>query len=91
MEIEIRSFAGFREALGQKTVTTTAPEEATVGDVLRELDEEHPELEVFDTDGSPREYITVMKNGKDITHMEGMETRLDDGDTISAFPPVAGG
>jgi len=42
MEIEIRSFAGFREALGQKTVTTTAPEEATVGDVLREFDEEHP-------------------------------------------------
>jgi len=91
MEIEIRSFVGFREALGQKTVTTTAPEEATVGDVLRELDEEHPELEVFDTDGSAREYITVMKNGKDITHMEGMSTRLDDGDTISAFPPVAGG
>ena len=91
MEIEIRSFASFREALGQKTLSRTASDGATVGDVLRELAEEHPDLEVFEADGTPREYITVMKNGKDVVHMDGMETGLDDGDTISAFPPVAGG
>lgn len=91
MDIEIRSFASFREALGQKTISRRAPDGATVGDVLRDLAEEHPDLEVFEADGTPREYITVMKNGKDVAHIDGMQTELDDGDTISAFPPVAGG
>jgi molybdopterin synthase sulfur carrier subunit len=32
-----------------------------------------------------------MKDGKDITHIEGLETEIEDGTTLSVFPPVAGG
>lgn len=91
MEIELRFFATYREAVGQKTVHRERPDGETVGDLLQYLTEEYPEMELFEADGSIRDFITVMKNGKDIAHQDGARTELADGDTVSVFPPVAGG
>jgi molybdopterin synthase sulfur carrier subunit len=33
----------------------------------------------------------VLKNGREVVHMEGLATPLADGDAVSVFPPVAGG
>lgn len=92
MEIELRTFANFREDVGQKTLhreydTASVP----AGDVLQSLEEEYPDLELFGEDGGLREFITVMSNGRDITYLDGLATELEDGDTLSIFPPVAGG
>jgi molybdopterin synthase sulfur carrier subunit len=35
--------------------------------------------------------LTILKNGREVVHIEGTETELDDGDRLSVFPPVAGG
>jgi len=35
--------------------------------------------------------ITLLKNGREITFLDGMETKLEPGDEISVFPLVAGG
>ncbi|MEF8785192.1 MAG: ubiquitin-like small modifier protein 1 [Haloarculaceae archaeon] len=91
MEIELRFFANFRATVGQKTLNREFEDVSTVGELARALSEEYPEMELFDGEGSLREFIRVMKNGKDITHLDGLETELEDGDTISIFPPVAGG
>jgi molybdopterin synthase sulfur carrier subunit len=92
MEIELRTFANFRDAVGQKTVrreydTSTVRAE----EVLRPLEEEYPELELFEKEGTLQEFITVLKNGREITYIDGLDTELEDGDTLSVFPPVAGG
>jgi len=91
MELELRFFASFRSAVGQKTIFREFDDDATVGDVLEILDEEYPEMELFEEDGSLREFNSIMRNGKDITHIDGLATTLEDGDKISAFPPAAGG
>lgn len=91
MELELRFFATFREAVGQKTIERTYDDAYRVGDVLRALIEEYPELEFFDEDGDLRPFLNIMKNGRNVTHLEGLETELEDGDTMSLFPPVAGG
>jgi molybdopterin synthase sulfur carrier subunit len=91
MEIELRFFANFRETVGQKTLTREFEDVSTVGDLATLLVEEYPELDLFDDNGSLRDFIRVLKDGKDVEHMEGLETELQDGDTISVFPPVAGG
>jgi len=91
MEIELRFFANFREAVGQKTIVREYEDAVRAGEVLSALEEEFPELELFDDDGSLREFISVLQNGQDIVHLAGLETELEDGDTLSVFPPVAGG
>lgn len=90
MQPELRFFATFREAVGEKTIEREYPDDATVGDVLASLVEEYPDLEVFE-DGELRPHLSVLVNGRDVTHLDGLETDLEDGDTLSVFPPVAGG
>ena len=91
MELDMRFFANFREAVGQKTISRKYEDAEDVGDVLRSLSEEYPDMDLFDEDGSLRDFLTIMKDGKDITHIEGLETAVEDGTTLSVFPPVAGG
>lgn len=93
MDTELRFFATYREAVGQKTIQRSYDDHATVGDVLADLETEFDGLEgqLLDENGEIRPQLTILKNGRDVTHASGPETSLEDGDTISAFPPVAGG
>lgn len=92
MELELRFFANFREEVGQKTVRREYDADGVrAGDVLRGIEEDYPDVELLEADGTVRDFITVMKNGREITHVDGLETILEDGDTLSIFPPVAGG
>ncbi|MDQ2073283.1 ubiquitin-like small modifier protein 1 [Haloarcula sp. NS06] len=90
MQIELRFFANFREAVGQKTVHREYETDLQAGDVLQQLSEEFTEMDLFE-DGELREYLTILRNGRDIAHLDGLETALEDGDELSVFPPVAGG
>ena len=92
MELELRFFATFRAAVGQKTIHREYPDGSTVGEVLRALEEEFEGLagELVE-EGEIRDQLSVLKNGREVLHMEGIETTLEDGDTLSVFPPVAGG
>ena len=91
MELELRFFANFREIVGQKEITGRYDGVSTIGDLIEALSDEYPDMELLEGDGSLREFITVMRNGRDVAHIEGLQTALDDGDTVSVFPPVAGG
>ena len=91
MNVQLRLFATFREAVGERSVDREFPDGATVGDVLHALDEEYSAFEVFDDEGDLRDYLSILVNGRDITHLNGTETPLEDGDKLSLFPPVAGG
>ena len=91
MDLEIRLFANFRDATGARTIDWEAAEGATVEDVLHELTAEYPDLDVFDESGELREFVSVLYNGRNVVHGDGLETSLHDGDVLSLFPPVAGG
>jgi molybdopterin synthase sulfur carrier subunit len=91
MEIEMRFFANVRETVGQKEINRDVEDGATVGMALQEIVEEYPEMDLFAEDGSLREFLSVMKNGRDVTYIDGLDTDLEAGDTVSVFPPVAGG
>lgn len=93
MQIEFRFFATFRQAVGSKTTEHNYADGARVGDVLAALEDEYEGLSgnLLDGDGEIRPQLSVFKNGREVLHMDGVETGLDDGDTLSVFPPVAGG
>jgi molybdopterin synthase sulfur carrier subunit len=92
MELELRFFATFREAAGGKTVTAEFADGSTVGDVLRELEAEYEGMDGrLIVDGGLAPQINVLKNGREVLHLDGLDTPLDDGNRVSVFPPVAGG
>lgn len=92
VEIELRLFATFRAAVGQKTISREFPEGVTVREVLEALEAEFDELRgQLLAAGEIPEQLNVLKNGQDVRHGEGLEGTLTTGDRLSLFPPVAGG
>lgn len=92
MKLQLRFFANYREAVGQKTIEREFPDDYDVGTLLRALEDEYDELEgELVENGSVRAQVNILLNGRNVLHEDGLHTRLEDGDTVSVFPPVAGG
>ncbi len=92
MELTLKFFATFREAVGSKIVEREFADASTVGDVLAALEAEYEGLAGnLLVDGDLKPQINVLLNGREVLHMEGVDTGVADGDTLAVFPPVAGG
>jgi len=70
-----------------------AVEGATVGAVLKALDVAHPGFadRIFDTDGTLRRFVNVFLADEDVRFLDGLDTPVADGQTLSIVPAVAGG
>jgi molybdopterin synthase sulfur carrier subunit len=68
-------------------------EGSTVGEVLKGLDAAHPGLaaRLFDDEGKLRRFVNVFLADEDVRFLEGLETPVSDGQTLSIVPAVAGG
>lgn len=68
-------------------------EGATVGEVLRALGREHPELchRLLDDDGRLRRYVTFFLNGEDVRHAGGADAAVAPGDELTVVPALSGG
>jgi molybdopterin converting factor small subunit len=81
----LRSIAG-----GESDV---AVEAATVGGALTALVRRHPGLHrhLRTEGGALREHVNVYLNEDDIRTLDGEDTALDEGDTLTVVPSIAGG
>ena len=66
---------------------------ATVGQVFQELTARYPGLagNLIDGDGNLHKFVNVYKDDDDIRYLDGLDTKVSDGDVISILPAVAGG
>jgi molybdopterin synthase sulfur carrier subunit len=66
---------------------------ATVGEVLRELARRHEKLHgrLFDEQGELNRFVNVFLNDEDIRFLQGLDTKLKDGDGVKLVPAIAGG
>ncbi len=89
----IKSYATLRDLLGWRSREYPLAEGATVGDVLGALARECPEFgaKLWDDEGQLTGFITVLKNGRSVEYLQGLQTPLTEADTVSLFPPVGGG
>lgn len=82
---QLRSLAG-----GNATVEV---EGATVTEVLKGLESAHPGFNdrLFDESGKLRRFVNVFVAEEDIRFLDGVDTAVADGSTVSIVPAVAGG
>jgi molybdopterin synthase sulfur carrier subunit len=68
-------------------------EGATVGEVLKQLDAAHPGMgeRLFDEAGRLRRFVNVFVADEDIRFLDGIDTPVAAGQTVSIVPAVAGG
>jgi sulfur-carrier protein len=66
---------------------------STVGEVLKALDAAHPGMadRLFDESGQLRRFVNVFVDEEDVRFLEGLDTPVADGQTVSIVPAVAGG
>jgi molybdopterin synthase sulfur carrier subunit len=64
-----------------------------VGEILRDLADTHPATanQLFSADGELNRYVNVYLNDEDVRVLEGLDTVVDDGDTVVILPAMAGG
>jgi molybdopterin synthase sulfur carrier subunit len=68
-------------------------EGSTVGEVLKALEAAHPGFgeRLFDEDGKLRRFVNVFLAEEDVRFLEGLDTPVAPGQTLSIVPAVAGG
>ena len=73
--------------------STVAVEGASLRDVLAALDAAHPGFtdRLFDADGALHTFVNVFVSDDDVRYLQGLDTPVKDGDTVSLIPAVAGG
>ena len=68
-------------------------EGATLRDLLTNLESSYPGItkNVLAEDGGLHRFINVYVNDEDVRYLGSLETELNEGDTVSLLPAVAGG
>jgi molybdopterin synthase sulfur carrier subunit len=66
---------------------------ATVGEVLTDLAEAHPDTrtQLFSPEGDLNRYVNVYLNDEDVRVLDGLDTPASDADTVVILPAMAGG
>lgn len=93
MKVFVKFFAHLRELVGTNNkVELTLKEGATISQLLDELIQ-NPLIKkvLLDKNRELKSDITLLKNGREIKFLAGLETTLSSGDEISIFPIVVGG
>jgi molybdopterin synthase sulfur carrier subunit len=92
MKVHVKAFATFREVMDNQ-FDLEFPEGATIQILLDELTRRYGGLGelMFASPETLRDFVNILKNGRNVHFLAGMDTPLEDGDVIALFPPVAGG
>jgi len=81
--VRVKVFATLRSIVGKNELELQA---STVGELLEKLYSKYPEMKKELEKGA-----VILVNGKSIEHLEKLNTKLEDEDVVSIFPPVGGG
>lgn len=95
MKVTLHTILGIKEVVGQRRTEIAMPPGSTVEDFLVCLQQKWGERlsgRLFDPDsGGVLSYVQIMVNGRAIRFLDGLETRLTEGDEVLVLPPASGG
>lgn len=73
--------------------STVQVEGATLGEVIANLDTAHPGFKdrLLDDSGALRKFVNLFVADDDVRYLQGLDTPVPAGETVSIIPAVAGG
>lgn len=91
--IIVRFFGLFKDISTKREVEFCLKEGTNVADLIEAIFKSFPMMktELYTKDNQLREWVIVLKNGRNINIYNGMNTILANGDILAIFPPTAGG
>jgi molybdopterin synthase sulfur carrier subunit len=91
MSVTIRIPTTLRPSAGGRSEVQV--DGTTVGEALSALDAAHPGFSdrILDDAGNLRRFVNVFVADDDVRFLEGLDTPVPDGETVSIIPAVAGG
>jgi len=91
--MHVNFYATLRPLAGGKTVEFDLPPGATARDLLEAVGARFPAIGelLWTAQGELGDYIKVFVNGREIRHLQLLETPVPPGAEVDIFPPAAGG
>jgi molybdopterin synthase sulfur carrier subunit len=91
MSVTVRIPTTLRPLSGGNSAVSV--EGATLGEVLANLEAAHPGFKdrLFDDNGGLRRFVNLFVADDDVRYLQGLETPVPAGETVSIIPAVAGG
>jgi sulfur-carrier protein len=91
VSVQVRIPTVFRKFTAQQPVIEVQP--GTISDLIDQLEERHEGLkgQILASEGELHRFVNVYLNDEDVRYLEGLDTKVSEGDTVSLLPSVAGG
>jgi molybdopterin converting factor small subunit len=90
MSIEVRIPTILRQYTGGEKAVPG--EGSTLSELIKDLESRHPGLrDRLVDDKGLRRFVNVYLNDEDVRFLNGLETAVTDGDSVTVLPAVAGG
>jgi MoaD family protein len=94
MPLKLKFIGALRQISGKTQLTVDFKEGTSLKDLIAEISQEMPQLQKIlgDTQfNDSRSNVLVLVNGREISVLNGLETKLNEGDEIVFIPVVHGG
>jgi MoaD family protein len=91
MSIDVRVPTILRSYTGGAKAVSGAGD--TLADLLSDLDAKHPGLRarLITPEGGLHRFVNIYVNDEDVRFLGSLDAKLNDGDTVTILPAVAGG
>ena len=94
IRVEVSFFSNLRTLTGESGSTLKLPERSSMHDLLSIVSARYgDELRgyLFTDEGGLHSHVVVILNGRGVGVLDGLDTALNDGDSVAILPSIGGG
>ena len=94
MALKVKFYSLFRINLKSPGTEYELESEISISELIKKLDRDYDGYfthKLLEDNGSISPGSIIMVNGKNVLHLEKLKTKITNDDTVTLFPPSAGG
>ncbi len=96
MPFRVKGYLTFRDVIGEQSFLLIEGQPQTLNQLLdwlsSQLGQEFTDLVIDPQTNALSQHVSILVNGRHYSHLpDKLDTRLQEGDEVSIFPPLAGG